>query len=174
MPTMPAWSSHSSSTGSDSPSGVLLAEVFRPNCMEVIRSGTGKSSVVSLLVRRLAREERIDRQHAEGIIRRILEREQHAETAANGLAFPHLQTSDVNHFAGAVGIAPQGIRFAQGDEGRTRLVFLTLSPAAERMQHADLLSRLVALAGDQAGRLRLLSAATPKDLHAVLQEIDSR
>jgi len=133
-----------------------LAEIFRPDCIEIVRGGTGKRSVLSLLVRRLKKHDHIDRQHAEGIINDLISTEQHGTSAlGKGLAFPVLRTPDVHRFAGAIGVAPDGINFGAADGTSTKLVFLTLAPWEAREELTDVMSRLVAVMTDKAIGLQL-------------------
>ena len=154
---------------------ISLRSVFHPSCVEVIRGGSGKSSVISLLVRILAREQHIDRSHAEAIVRELLDRERHSTSAiGRGLAFPHLRTHEVEHFVGAIGVAPDGIDFGALDGEPTKLVLLTLSPWQDREQHMALLSRLVSLMQNKAVSLQLTHRLNPKDVYEYLTDLDHR
>ncbi|MEZ6060984.1 MAG: PTS sugar transporter subunit IIA [Planctomycetaceae bacterium] len=158
-----------------SPSELSLTDVFHENCIEIIRPATGKSSAISLLIQILAREQRIDRIHAEKLVRDLIERERHTSSAiGRGLAFPHLRTRDVTHFAGAIGVAPDGIHFGSLDGEPTKLVFLTLSPWDDREQHQQLLSRLVSLMKDKAVNMRLNHQMQPRDIYAYLTDLDDQ
>jgi len=175
MTSSTAGSDDTEQTKSDPPVRFSFSEIFQPNCVESIRGGTGKSSVISLLVRLLASTERIGREHAEGIIQKILDRERHCSTAfGKGLAFPHLRTPEVTHFVGAIGIALDGVNFGSADQSPTKLILLTLSPHDDRQQHSELLSRLVSLMKDKAIALQLSQQTQPADLHRYLCELDGR
>jgi mannitol/fructose-specific phosphotransferase system IIA component (Ntr-type) len=155
--------------------GLPLASVFRRNCIEVIRPATGKSQAISLLVQSLAREERLNREHAESIIRQLIERERHASSAiGNGLAFPHLRTRDVSHFVGAIGVAPEGFNFGAMDSQTTKLVFLILTPWEKREEHTDLLSRLVKLVKDKAVNLQMNNPLRPQMVYAYLMDLGNQ
>ena len=132
-----------------------LTSVFRHTCIEMIRPDMRKSSVICLLLQCLAREGHIDRQHAEKINLDIQERERHGSSAiGRGFAFPHLRTHNVEHFVGAIGIAPEGIEFGALDGRPTKLVLLTLSPWEGREAHMNLLSRLATLMQNKAVTLQ--------------------
>lgn len=174
-PNQATFSSGSRSNDPGSPLGLPLAGVFRRNCIELIRPATGKSSAISLLVQTLAREEQLDRQHAEGIIRQLMERERHSSSAiGKGLAFPHLRTKDVSHFVGAIGVAPEGIQFGSLDNEPTKLVFLTLTPWEDREQHVDLLSRLVRLIKDKAVTMQMAHRMKPQAVYDYLIDLDAQ
>ena len=163
------------SGGSTAALGLPLTSVFRPNCIELIRPATGKSSAISLLIQTLAREERLDRQHAEKIICQLIEREPHSSSAiGKGLAFPHLRTHDVDHFVGAIGVAPEGMNFGSRDQQPTKLVFLTLTPWEHREEHVNLLSRLVRLMQDKVVTMRLNHQIRPQDVYQYLTDLDEQ
>jgi nitrogen PTS system EIIA component len=152
-----------------------LTSIFRRNCVQIIRPAMGKSSVISLLVETLAREEHIKRDHAEGIVAELLQRESHGTSAiGKGLAFPHLRTHDVEHFVGAIGVAPDGVNFGALDAEPTKLVFLTLSPWADRERHMALLSRLVSLMQDKAINMQLHHQIQPEDVYEYLIDLDNQ
>ena len=157
-----------------SPEGTLkLTDVFRPTCIETIPHGTGKSSVISLLVRCLTRAEYIDGEYSEQLIADLLERERCGSSAmGRGLAFPHLRTRIVTHFVGAIGLAPGGINFGALDGNPTRLVLLTLSPWDGREAHTNLLSRLVSLMQDKSVTHHLNHNIKPPQLYTCLCDLD--
>lgn len=165
---MPFDRSPSSSEGT-----LKLTDVFHPNCIETIRPGTGKSSVISLLVRCLARAEHIGREHSKQLIADLLERERCGSSAiGRGLAFPHLRTRIVTCFVGAIGLAPDGINFGALDGNPTRLVLLTLSPWDGREAHMNLLSRLVSLMQDKSVSHHLNHNIKPPQLYTCLCDLD--
>ncbi len=152
-----------------------LSSVFRLSCIEMLRSASGKSSVISLLVQSLVCEGRVERAHAEEIINGLMERERYGTSAiGKGLAFPHLRTKNVRNFVGAIGVAPDGINFAALDNGQTKLVFLTLSPRDGREQHITLLSRLVALMQNKAVNMQLHHQIRPSDVYEYLTDLDQQ
>lgn len=152
-----------------------FTSVFWPNCIEMIRPASGKSSVISLLVQSLVCEGRVDRGQAENIIHGLMERERHGTSAiGKGLAFPHLRTACVDQFVGAIGVAPEGINFGALDDEPTKLVFLTLSPRSGREQHIHLLSRLVCLMQDKAVNMQLHHQLRPQDVYDYLADLDEQ
>ncbi|MEZ6044311.1 MAG: PTS sugar transporter subunit IIA [Planctomycetaceae bacterium] len=151
---------------------ISFTSVFKPNCIEKLPAACGLSSVLSLLIERLAREERIEREHAEEIVKNLLDRERHGSTAiGKGIAFPHLRTPYVDHFVGAIGISPAGFQFGKTSEP-TRLVFLTLSPWDDRERHTELLGRLMNLSQDKMANFQLLNTTRAQDVYNYLAELD--
>ncbi|MCA9041609.1 MAG: PTS sugar transporter subunit IIA [Planctomycetaceae bacterium] len=149
-----------------------FTSVFKPNCIELLPRACGRSTVLSLLVERLAREERIAREHAEEIVRGLLVREIHGSTAiGKGIAFPHLRTPYVNNFVGAIGISAVGFQFGETVEP-TRLVFLTLSPWDSREMHTEFLGRLMTLSQNRMMNFQLLHTTNEKEVYDYLVELD--
>ncbi|MCA9112262.1 MAG: PTS sugar transporter subunit IIA [Planctomycetaceae bacterium] len=110
----------------------------------------GKSSVISLLVESLAREEQIHREHAENLIRELMEMERRGSSAVDGgIALPHLETSAVQHMTGGIGIAREGLHFDSPDGEPTHLVFLILAPPG----NAQKISKLRVQLADKGRRL---------------------
>ena len=161
-------------TDNPRPAMVLpLGSIFRPNCIEMIRPATGKSSTISILIQALTREEQIDRQRAEEIIRQLIDRERHSSSAiGKGLAFPHLRTRDVDRLVGAIGVAPEGIQFGALDNAPTKLVFLSLTPWEDREQHIHLMSRLVRLMNDKAVHMQMNHRLRPQAVYQYLTDLD--
>ena len=112
---------------------------FLRTCIGTLRPAMGKSSVLSLLVESLAREEQINREHAENLIRDLLEMERRGSSAVKGgIALPHLETSLIHHMVGGIGIAREGLHFDSSDGEPTHLIFLILAPPG----HAQRISQL--------------------------------
>ncbi|QDU82184.1 PTS system fructose-specific EIIABC component [Polystyrenella longa] len=149
-----------------------FTSVFKPSCIEILPQACGKSTVLSLLMERLSREERIGRQYAEEMVRGLLVRENHGSTAiGHGIAFPHLRTPYVNHFTGAIGIFPEGFQFGR-TETPTRLVILTLSPWDAREMHTEFLGRLMNLSQNRLTNFQLMHTTTAKEVYDFLAELD--
>ncbi|MEZ6145295.1 MAG: hypothetical protein R3B91_07665 [Planctomycetaceae bacterium] len=90
----------------------------------------GKSSVLSLLVESLAREEQINR----GTLRTSFEICWRWNVGDRRLSrwdrTPDLETSLIHHMVGGIGIAREGLHFDSSDGEPTHLIFLILAPQA--------------------------------------------
>lgn len=160
---------------SDRGLSLLFTRVFTPNCIEMIGSPSDKSSIIRQLVHSLASENRIDQRSAERIAHQVLHCESHGSSAiGRGLAFPHLRTTEVGEFVGAIGIAPVGVDFESIDHELTKLVFLIISPINNRESHIGLLSRLVSLMKDKAVNMHLHHAIRPEDIYGYLADLDGQ
>ncbi|MHC4879140.1 MAG: PTS sugar transporter subunit IIA [Planctomycetota bacterium] len=149
-----------------------LTQIFSQNCMETFRPATGKSSVFSLLVRSLAREERISRDHAEDIISKLLDGTHGTRSLTDRVAFPSLVTPYVDHVVGAIGVAPEGIHFEAVNGASIQIVFLTLhpndSPLAQALLEQTVRSALSSLLDSSNGHESL----SPPAIHQRLARFD--
>ncbi len=152
-----------------------LTQVFTVNCIELIDSSSNKSSIIRQLVYSLVSENRIAPRSAEKLAGQMLKRERYGSSGiGRGLAFPHLRTTEVEEFVGAIGIAPHGVNFEAIDRELTKLVFLTISPIKSREKHIELLSRLVSLMKDKAVNMHLHHAIKPEDIYQYLADLDGQ
>lgn len=125
-----------------------LTQIFSQDCMETFRPATGKSSVFSLLVQSLARDELISRDHAEEIISELLNGTHDTPSATDSVAFPNLVTPYVNHVVGAIGVAPEGLRFGAVNGAAIQLVFLTLRPHGSPIDQVHLKQTVISALGN--------------------------
>lgn len=153
---------------------VPLTDVFTPDCVETLPASTSKSDLIRKLVQSLVQQNRLQAQHAQRVVDQLLEHESYGSSAiGKGLAFPHLRTSKVEQFVGAIGIASEGICLDALDQQPTKLVFLMLSPIESRNRHMDLLSRLVCLMKDTVIRVQL-SHLLHADIYQYLRDLDQQ
>jgi len=168
-------SENSALNASAEPSDRSFARVFHTDAIIVFGEDATKSTVITQLVDRLAKTARLCSEHTAEIIDRISSRERMASTAfGRGFAFPHLRTLHVQEFIGAIGIFPSGVAFDSNDGDQTKVVFLTLSPHADRGQHIELLSRLVSLLSNKAAIIQLTTSNNALSLYQSLCRLDSR
>ncbi len=152
-----------------------LSEIFARPCIQQIALTTDRFAVIRTLVETLARENRIAQSHAEWIAEELIVRDRQCGSASEkGLAFPHLRTPRVQTFVGAIGYVPGGVAFASRDRKPTKLVFLMLSPWADRVQHLAILASLASLIHHKALHLQLDHGIEPTDIHRHLVEFDQR
>lgn len=163
-----------SNRGAAHSDSVALVDVFGSDCIVRI-SSTTKADAIRCLVSVLVNNHRVDASRAEEIIRNLMRRESYGSSAfGNGFAFPHLRTSEVQRFTGAIGVAPEGLSFESLDHRPTKLVFLTLSPIASREQHMNLLSRMFNLMRDKAISMQLHHCIQPIEIYRYLQDLDDQ
>lgn len=156
-------------------SSLALTNVFRIENIVTIPSSLTKAGVIGRLVCLLVDNHRLDASRAEAITEILVRRESYGSTAiGKGLAFPHLRTSDVQSFTGAIGVATEGLNFDALDHEPTKLVFLILSPIASREKHMTLLCRLVSLMRDKAISMQLHHRIQTDEIYRYLQDLDDQ
>lgn len=152
---------------------MALTDVFGSDCFVTIPASTDKASVIRRLVCLLVNNHRLEASRVEAITQDLIQRESYGTSAiGKGFAFPHLRTSEVQCFAGAIGVASQGLDFGSLDHEPTKLVFLTLSPIASREQHMNLLGRLVSLMRDKVISMQLHHFIQPDEVYRYLKDLD--
>jgi mannitol/fructose-specific phosphotransferase system IIA component (Ntr-type) len=142
-----------------------LGSIFTPACVEYFPDGTTKPRALRRLVDSLVRDRRIPADKADSISDALIERERLGTTGmGKGLALPHMRSRNVEVFAGAIGVAPEGIDFNSLDGTPTRLVILLISPFEQRQQHSYLMAKLAMLMSDRTLQYSLQVERTPASL----------
>ncbi len=117
------------------------------------------------LVVLLVRNGQVPSDKASQVADALIERERLGTTGmGNGLAIPHMRSGHVGGFAGAVGVAKDGIDFDSLDGLPTRLIILLISPCEQRDEHCRLMGKLATLVSDTALQYALEVEHTPASL----------
>ncbi len=99
----------------------------------------------------------------------VFEREQCMSTGLEmGIAIPHGKTDTVNQLIVAVGLKPEGVDFAAGDNQPSKIFILTLSPARRSGPHIRFLAEISRLLQNATLREQLLAAQTREQMMAIL------
>jgi PTS system nitrogen regulatory IIA component len=99
----------------------------------------------------------------------LFERERLGSTALGcGIAIPHGRIKGLKDAVGAFYRLKTPLEFDAPDEQPVSLCFVLLVPKDANEQHLQILGELAQLFGDDAMRTKLLHAATPSDLIALL------
>lgn len=139
--------------------------VFRPTCVEYFPAGITKPQALRRLVDSLVRNGRIPEDKADLMADALVERERLGTTGiGKGLALPHMRSRYVKDFAGAIGVARDGIDFDSLDGIPTRLIILLISPFEQRQQHSYLMAKLATLMTDRTLQYSLQVERTPASL----------
>lgn len=104
----------------------------------------------------------------------LFERERLGSTAlGHGIAIPHGRIKGLKNAAGAFYRLQSPLEFDAPDNRPVTLCFILLVPQDANEQHLQILGELAQLFGDEAMRARMLAAATPPELIAVLESWSS-
>lgn len=106
---------------------------------------------------------------ATAVERAILAREAVMSTGiGEGVALPHALIPGFGRTVMAVGRSRGGIDFDSLDHAPVHLVLLIVGPKGEEKSHLVLLSHLARVLRDECLKRRILDAATPEELTALL------
>ncbi len=99
----------------------------------------------------------------------LFERERLGSTALGcGVAIPHGRIKGLKHACGAFYRLQTPLEFDAPDNQPVSICFVLLVPQDANEQHLQILGELAQLFGDEAMRTKLLEAATPDDLIALV------
>ena len=99
----------------------------------------------------------------------LFERERLGSTALGcGIAIPHGRIKGLKDASGALYRLKDPLEFDAPDDRPVSLCFVLLVPKDANERHLQILGELAQLFGDDAMRAKMLEAATPSDLIALL------
>ncbi len=105
-------------------------------------------------------------------VREFMKREKKGSTGLqNGIAVPHIKTSDINAFYLAIGIHHQGMNFKSIDGKPTHIIFLLIAPLTEIQTHLHLLSMISRLFLKKDFTQKVLQKESPEKLCHFFKEI---
>ena len=111
---------------------------------------------------------------ASDIFTSLFERERLGSTAlGHGIAIPHGRIKGLKDACGAFYRLENPLEFDAPDNQPVRLCFILLVPKDANERHLQILGELAQLFGDEAMRTRMLDAAAPPDLLALLKSWSS-
>ena len=132
---------------------------------------TTKDEVITELVA-LAATSNMIKDHDQ-LLEDVRERENLVTTGVGyGVAFPHAKTRSAKGIVIAFGTSKQGINFDAMDHKPVNLFFLIAAPEDAIGAHLNVMARLSYLMKSEENREKLLSAASPGDVLALMDNID--
>lgn len=156
----------------DLPQAWSLSELLLPQAVAVQLEAPGAAEAITLLVDRVCSAAGIPRDPA---LAAVLERERRFSSAVGrGVAVPHARLPDLKRSYLALGRFAKPVAFASmPDRAPIRLVFLVLTPVSTPVAQLRILSRIAALASNEAVRRRLLRAKTGESLLEAVRIADT-
>jgi mannitol/fructose-specific phosphotransferase system IIA component (Ntr-type) len=113
------------------------------------------------IIQVLAQSRKVD--DAKGFLERVLTRErEHPSAVENGVVFPHARTDLVDEIIIGIGRSRAGLPIG-ADQQRGRLIFVIGVPERLVNDYLICVGTLARLVKDEATRLRLLHAETPRE-----------
>lgn len=132
---------------------------------------TTKDEVITELVE-LAATSNMIKDHDQ-LLEDVRERENLVTTGVGyGVAFPHAKTRSAKGIVIAFGTSKKGINFDAMDHRPVNLFFLIAAPEDAIGAHLNVMARLSYLMKSEENREKLLSAASPGDVLALMDNID--
>lgn len=111
----------------------------------------------------------------EAVLNNILEREKLLPSIiSNGVAVPHSHCENIKHPICMLGILPEGLKHAENQKVKTRLIFLLLSPEAQPQTHLLLLADIARIASSVKSIDRIVDADNGDEVKNFLIEMEHK
>ncbi len=131
---------------------------------------TTKDEVIEELVDLVATSNMV--KDRDQLLKDIKEREDLVTTGVGyGVAFPHAKTKAVKGIVIAFGLSQKGVDFDAMDHKPVHLFFLIAAPEDAIGAHLNVMARLSYLMKSEENRQKLLHAASPGDVLALMDNI---
>ncbi len=132
---------------------------------------TDKTGVIEELVDLVARSNMV--KDRDQLLQDIKERENLVTTGVGyGVAFPHAKTRSVKGIVIAFGRSSAGVDFDAMDHKAVHLFFLIAAPEDAIGAHLNVMARLSYLMKPEENRRKLLEAASPGDVLALIDVVE--
>ena len=107
------------------------------------------------------------------LVKVLLERERLGSTGIDGgIGIPHGKLKTLDSLVLGFGLSKKGVNFESMDGRPTHIFFLLFTPENSTGLHLKLLARISRILKDDVFKGKLMNAATPDDVIAVIQEDD--
>ena len=131
----------------------------------------GKNEVIEELVNLVSSSNMV--KDAEQLLKDVIDRENLVTTGVGyGVAFPHAKTRAVKGIVIAFGRSSEGVDFDAMDHKPVNLFFLIAAPEDAIGAHLNVMARLSYLMKSENNRQKLMSASSPGDVLALMDNID--
>ncbi|MFA6109534.1 MAG: PTS sugar transporter subunit IIA [Candidatus Latescibacterota bacterium] len=147
---------------------MTLMDILSPQSVIVGLRGETKEEIIEELVDALAAGSTIS--DREKVLQAVLEREKIMSTGiGDGIAIPHGKSDAVVRLAAALGTQKRGVDFEALDGEPAFVFFLLVSPANVSGPHIKALARISRLLKNDEFKKRLISASSPPEIMAVIE-----
>lgn len=147
-----------------------LSELLIEDLVLLPLEAADKWEAISTLARSAARHggwtaERLERVHGA-----LLARERSMTTGMeSGVAIPHAAVDGLSEVVAVLGLSPEGIPFEALDRQPAKILVCLIIPRDKKLLHIKTLAEIARLLSRPAVRKRLLDAASPADVMAVIR-----
>ena len=131
----------------------------------------GKNEVIEELVNLVSSSNMV--KDAGQLLKDVIDRENLVTTGVGyGVAFPHAKTRAVKGIVIAFGRSADGVDFDAMDHKPVNLFFLIAAPEDAIGAHLNVMARLSYLMKSEKNREKLMSASSPGDVLALMDNVD--
>lgn len=132
---------------------------------------TAKNGVIEELVTLVSSSNMVKDQAQ--LLQDVIDRENLVTTGVGyGVAFPHAKTRAVKGIVIAFGRSAKGVDFDAMDHKSVHLFFLIAAPEDAIGAHLNVMARLSYLMKSESNRQKLMDAASPGDVLALMDNVD--
>lgn len=148
-----------------------LSKFCEENLIKFELESTSKDDVIKELVELVSLSNMV--KDADMLLNDVIERENLVTTGVGyGVAFPHAKTKAVKGIVIAFGRSAEGIEFEAMDHKAVNLFFLIAAPEDAIGAHLNVMARLSYLMKSEENREKLMKAASPGDVLALMDNVD--
>ena len=150
-------------------SDYMVAEAVTPEL-----AATTRDEAIHELVTALGASGKIDLASVDGIVEKIIERENMGSTGiGKGIAVPHIKHSSVKDIVGTIGCSQGGIDFKSLDQAPVYTVLLLVSPESDPDKHLEAMENLFSHLSRDSFRKFLRQAHSKDDIIEIINDSDS-
>jgi len=132
-----------------------------------------RDEAIHALVTALATAGKIEQSSVDGIVEKIIERENMGSTGiGKGIAVPHIKHSSVKDIVGTIGCSQVGIDFKSLDQAPVYTVLLLVSPESDPDKHLEAMENLFSHLSQDSFRKFLRQAHTQNDIVEIIKDSD--
>jgi mannitol/fructose-specific phosphotransferase system IIA component (Ntr-type) len=130
-----------------------------------------KNEILDEMVKLLVSTGKLTSDQGTEALKAVLDREEKMSTGVQqGIAIPHGKIPSMNGLVVAIALKKEGIDFGALDGQPSRIFVMTISTTLRTGPHLQFLSEICKILESEDVRTRLLGAATPEEMVAVLTQ----
>jgi len=152
---------------------VKILDLIDPQCIKLELESRKKKELAEEMVDLLFQSGKI--KEKEKVKETMMERERKGSSGiGEGIAIPHIMSSEVSQTLVAFGQSKKGINFASIDGKPIYLVFLLIGPANDAMLHLKILAKLCRFLHNSLFKEALLNANKKEEIIQAFAEEEKR
>lgn len=150
-----------------------LLKFFDKKMIDINLGPSSKKEAISRLLNLIAQGKKIV--DKEKVLEKLFNREEKGTTGiGEGVALPHVRTSNIGEVAIAFGLSREGVDFNALDGKPAHLIFLLLGPESDNENYLRIMAGITRLVSEEARRETLLKARDPKEVICFITEREAK